>query len=99
MRTRVALLFALALIPFAIQVRFPLQESYSLIPGGGPAFYVLTGLTWCSLVAYTYSRATAAQRKRLLWLLPLVLFATGSAYLVWLALGIGVQSFRGGAMP
>lgn len=100
MKFRVALLFVLAAIPFLIILYFPEAASYRSIPGGWMSFYFCTGFTWCSLFVYTCYRGTYHQFKRLLWLLPLVLFATGvPAFIIWLYVGSWVQALRGVAPP
>ena len=100
MKTRIAFLFAAALLPFLVQRAFPFARSYSWIPGGGSSFYTFTGLVWCSLFAYTCYRSPKGQVKRLLLLSPLLLFAMGGpAYYILLAIGFWIQSLRGVAPP
>lgn len=100
MRIRITLLFVFALVPFVIQLRFIESTSYNWIPGGGFTFYFLTGLAWCLLFAYTYYGTSGRLRKKLLWLLPLLLFATGGpAFYILLGVGFWIQSLRGVAPP
>jgi len=96
----VILLCSFAAVPYAVLVYFPEDRYYAWFPGGMICFFFSTGVMWCSLFAFTCNRATSRQFKRLLWLLPLVLFAAGvPARLIWLAVGFWWVGYRGGALP
>jgi hypothetical protein len=97
---RVILLFVLATVPFAIMLPVPADSHYKFIPGGFVFFYFLTGLAWCCLFIYTWVHAGFRAQKRLLWMLPLVLFAFGlPGYIVCFYVAVWVQALRGVAPP
>jgi len=71
-RTKVILLISSALTPFMVTFFVP------AMPWFGRTYYIycaLCGFAWCSLYAYFLAGSTGEQRSRLLWLLPLLVFA------------------------
>jgi hypothetical protein len=89
MKLTVSVLCIAALIPFVLSFEeVPLMH---VRPFEGPAyvpFCMVSGLLWCALFTLFFVRSSASERKKMLWLLPLVLFAFSfpAAYVtLWLA--------------
>jgi hypothetical protein len=76
MKLRASLLVAVASIPFIItKIGIP-----GFVLGQSTAYYrfcLASGLVWCASFLVALATTTASQRRRLLWLLPLSLFAFG----------------------
>jgi hypothetical protein len=95
------LLVVFAAIPFILILRdFLFFPPNRLLPGDGLVFCVLWGFAWCLLFAHTYVHAERGERRRLLLISPLVLFAFGFPVpYALLCIVIMVQIARGVAPP
>ncbi len=100
MRAKVIAIAAAALLPFLVSV--PGLSILGLgVPGGNYGrFWILSGLSWCLLFASIYAFSKNADRKKLLWLLPLVLFAfTFPVAYAFLWLAFMWEAAHGRAVP
>jgi hypothetical protein len=94
MKLKVILLLVFGIIPSALLLRDPTDAHF------GYPFYVSYGLLWCTLFTYFYIRTDATQRRKLLWMSPLVLFAFAvPVFVLYVWIAMWVQFDRGGALP
>jgi hypothetical protein len=61
--------FVLTLMPGILVIAIVFQPIFYL-------FCLASALGWCALFAYCYGRTNPVERRKLLWLLPLLYFAS-----------------------